>query len=160
MVKRTQFNVDGKMIKAEDIRKINKAQYRYLTKDEDGDIKAWSLKPVEDMTTWFSYRHKGCYNLGKIEVEEFQGKDWEDCLIEFKPNYSDKIGNENTKTFKEFLDISGLSHLLDKQVLFFDQDIRYEYSYNSRIQIGVRPAFEEYKIVLQDCYTLTIKNEY
>lgn len=81
------------MVKAEYLRKINPKEYKYLTKDSDG-VYAWNHRPVKDKIMWSANigKYNRGYWFGYIEVEEFQGKDWKDCLIEFEPDYSDMIG--------------------------------------------------------------------
>lgn len=81
------------MIKAADIKKINPKEYIYLTKDLDG-VYAWNHRPAKEQTMWAAKiggENRGFW-LGNIEVEEFHGKDWKDCLIEFEPDYVNMIG--------------------------------------------------------------------
>lgn len=80
------------MIKAEDIRILNPKEFKYLTMDENGEVFAWRSKPRLRVMEWVVSLDKDVYRLGDIEVEEFQGKDWKECLIEFEPDYSDMIG--------------------------------------------------------------------
>lgn len=83
------------MIKAEEIRKINPKEFKYLTKSNNGFIQAWDKRP--EIKNYVDKCWKGLlpirfFSLGHIEVEEFQGKEWYDCLIEFEPDYSDALG--------------------------------------------------------------------
>lgn len=81
------------MIKAEDIRKINPEEYRYLTMDENKCVYCWVKKPyISSSGNWWTSDDGDYFYLGNIEVEEFHGKDWKECLIEFEPDYSDMIG--------------------------------------------------------------------
>lgn len=83
------------MIKAEEIKKINPKEYQYLTMDKDGLIRAWDKKPFTSIYhEWWSENNDGRFSnrIGYIEVEEFKGKSWKNCLIEFEPDYSNMIG--------------------------------------------------------------------
>lgn len=98
------------MIKAEDIRKINPKEFKYLTKNQDGSISVFERKPFTSSYGDFWDKRDCCSvsgNIGHIEVEEFASKDWKDCLIEFEPDYSDMIGCVGwfKDDCREFIDI-------------------------------------------------------
>lgn len=80
------------MIKADEIRKINPKEFRYLAMDNGGEVFAYDYKPDGHKDGFWRRGRGECFCLGKVDVEEFQGKNWKDCLIEFKLDYSDMIG--------------------------------------------------------------------
>lgn len=81
------------MIKAEEIRRINKKQFKYMTRDKSNKICCWEKEPhTSSFWDWWITDEGDCFDIGKIDVEEFVGKDWQECLIEFEPDYSDMIG--------------------------------------------------------------------
>lgn len=94
------------MIKADDIRKINPKEYKFLSVDKSGNVWAWSKEPaLSGLRNWWIPTGGKFFEVGRIEVEEFKGKSWKECLIEFEPDYSGALGcvgwfwdiNENNK---------------------------------------------------------------
>ena len=93
------------MVKAEDVFKVIDHKARYLTKDKDGKVYFHEKEPVcinqdEDWSQCEKIqsekRHWASTGvlswIGNIEIEEFQGKDWTECVVEKPTTYENMIG--------------------------------------------------------------------
>ena len=53
---------------------------RWVTKDEDGTVCIWPLKPERTKIWWYVSCEYGVYN--SLKLSEFDGKDWTECIYE------------------------------------------------------------------------------
>lgn len=140
------------MIKAEDIRKINSKEYKYLTKDKDGRVYAWDSKPEKDNDDWMFYKPDiRVYFLGyDIEVEEFQGKDWKECIISFV--------KEDEKTFFEVVQ-ELYSDILKAKCLGIDFENKPIFNSISEFVFKTKGKYKLYLHGEKKNYTVTIEEE-
>ena len=66
---------------------------RWVTKDDEGDIRIWEKDPVFTEGKFINYwAGSGKYHtLEKINVVEFYGKDWTECIYEVSRKTTGKI---------------------------------------------------------------------
>ncbi|MBQ2017745.1 MAG: hypothetical protein II208_04455 [Alphaproteobacteria bacterium] len=66
---------------------------RWVTKDEDGCIWVWNTKPTKNLTNW--QKTDNIKNttevIGFINIAEFDGKDWSECIYEVPRKTTGKI---------------------------------------------------------------------
>ena len=62
---------------------------RWVTKDEDGTVCIWPLKPERTKIWWYVSCEYGVYN--SLKLSEFDGKDWTECIYEVPRKTTGKI---------------------------------------------------------------------
>lgn len=77
-------------IAAKEIQKAIDPKARWIAKDENGTVSWFDDKPRICGKEWGIIGFNGL--LGKIEVSEFEGKDWTECCLELDPDYSKWCG--------------------------------------------------------------------
>lgn len=68
---------------------------RFVTKDKNGEIWIWNSEPVKDCN-WHIQRNTprefyGFFITNKINIAEFDGKDWKECIYEVPRKTTGKI---------------------------------------------------------------------
>ena len=89
----------NKSLKAQTLLDSMSSDYKYLTKDKDGQITAWKKRPHPVGGCWlykpaFTEQYIYASTIGRaIEVAEFSNVDWAECIYERKTNPADWIGS-------------------------------------------------------------------
>lgn len=80
------------MIKGQEIFKYIDPRAKYISKDDNGLVRWWSAEPVPSTNVWG--RDGVFYSgiLGRIDIEEFQGKDSKECILAKETDPKEWIG--------------------------------------------------------------------
>lgn len=80
------------MIKGHEIFKCIDPKAKYIAKNLNGDVYWYSseIKPIHGY--WVIGADKDYGYLGEMQIEEFEGKDWRECILEKEKNPQDWIG--------------------------------------------------------------------
>jgi len=80
----------NKSIKHRDLLKYYDEGWRYLTKDEDGDLNLHKSLPKCDSECWYSPKGSNEKYLGSYSLKYFDNVDFKDCIIDLE-KYSDRV---------------------------------------------------------------------
>ena len=64
---------------------------RWVTKDKDGTITIFKIKPRKGYDVWTFVGKKEYFILNKLKLAEFDGKDWTECIYEVPRKTTGKI---------------------------------------------------------------------
>lgn len=83
------------MITVKELQRALDPRARWLVMNSYGSVLWFTKRPMTCARTWVVPTSSGeCINgmLGKIDIKEFQGEDWTDCIIELEPDSTKLIG--------------------------------------------------------------------
>jgi len=55
----------------------------YLSMDKDGGLWVWDKRPIANCDRWVCRKNSRGMRINHVEINEFEGKDWKDCCIEY-----------------------------------------------------------------------------
>ena len=85
---------------------------RFITKNKNGYIYIWSIKPCRSGNSWTCYGRTTEYvSYNNLKLAEFENKDWQECIYEVPRKTTEKIeklevGYKDSFKIKDWQDVA------------------------------------------------------
>ncbi len=87
---------------------------RFVTKNKNGYIYIWSIKPCRSGNSWTCYGRTTEYvSYNNLKLAEFENKDWQECIYEVPRKTTGKIEKLETTEKQRFVMLNKINELVN-----------------------------------------------